>query len=79
MSTVPFEDTVAAVKADPVMASDISSYVNVNLPRLKRFIERELDHRVNEGLLGPGQIDTDDVVGEAIASALDEQDENLSA
>jgi len=30
---------------------DISQYVNVNLPRLKRFIQRELTHREEEGIL----------------------------
>ena len=75
VSTVPFEETIAAVKPDTIMPSDVSRYVNVNLPRLQRFIERELDHRVNEGLLSPGQIEMEDVVGEAIASALDEHQE----
>ncbi len=57
----------------PISASDISSYIDVNLPRLKRFIQRELDFREREGQLLPGQIAVDDVVGEAIAAALSEQ------
>ena len=73
IQTVPFEETIAAVRTEQISASDISSYVNVNLPRLKRFIERELDSRENLGELLPGQIAAEDVVGEAIANALGEQ------
>jgi RNA polymerase sigma-70 factor, ECF subfamily len=71
--TVPFEQTMAAVKPDVVSAGDISSYVDVNLPRLKRFIQRELSRRESEGQLQFGRIAVDDVVGEAIAEALGEQ------
>jgi RNA polymerase sigma factor (sigma-70 family) len=73
IETVPFEETVAAVRPEQISASDISSYINVNLPRLKRFIQRELDHRESLGELLPGQIAVEDVVGEAIANALSEQ------
>ena len=53
--TVPFEQTIAAVKPETVSAGDISNYVDVNLPRLKRFIQRELEYRESEGqiLSGP--------------------------
>lgn len=71
--TVPFEQTLAFVKPETVSAGDISSYVDVNLPRLKRFIQRELEHREREGQLLPGQLAVDDVVGEAVAEALSEQ------
>jgi RNA polymerase sigma-70 factor, ECF subfamily len=71
--TVPFEQTLASVKAETVSAGDISSYVDVNLPRLKRFIKRELEHREREGQILPGQLAADDVVSEAIADALSEQ------
>jgi RNA polymerase sigma-70 factor, ECF subfamily len=71
--TVPFEQTLAAVKPEIVSADDIANYVDVNLPRLKRFIQRELDFREREGQLQPGQLAVDDVVGEAIAEALGEQ------
>src|SRR5271157_5235900 len=49
IETVPFEETIAAVRTEQISASDISSYINVNLLRLKRFIERELDSRENLG------------------------------
>ena len=68
--TVPFEDTVAAMKPQQISAGDIVNYVNVNLPRLKRFIQRELTHRENEGQFAAGQIELEDVVSEAVANAL---------
>jgi len=71
--TVPFEQTLAVVRPEPVSASDISNYVDVNLPRLKRFIERELEHREREGQILPGHLAVDDVVSEAIGDALSEQ------
>lgn len=71
--TVPFEQTLAVVRAEPVSANDVSDYVDVNLPRLKRFIQRELEHRESEGQIPPGQLAVDDVVSEAIADALGEQ------
>src|SRR5271166_3222622 len=73
VETVPFEHTVAVVKPETVSASDISSYVDVNLIRLRSFIQRELDFRESEGQLRPGEIAVDDVVDEAIAGALSEQ------
>ncbi|HEY5173940.1 MAG TPA: HPF/RaiA family ribosome-associated protein [Terriglobales bacterium] len=74
--TVPFEDTLAAVKPEHISSADISSYVNVNLPRLQRFIQRELDYRESQGQLQSGQVAVEDVVGEAIANALSEQNES---
>jgi RNA polymerase sigma-70 factor, ECF subfamily len=73
--TVPFEQTMAAVKLETISASDISNYIDANLPRLKRFVQRELDFREREGQLPSGEIAVDDVVGEAIAAALSEQDD----
>jgi len=73
IGTVPFEETIAAVKPETVSASDISNYVDANLPRLKRFIQRELDFREREGQILPGQVAVDDVAAEAIANALGEQ------
>jgi len=73
VTTVPFEQTVAAVKPDAVSSEDIYSYIDANLPRLRRFVARELAHRQNEGQLMSDQVSVDDVVSEAIANALDEQ------
>jgi RNA polymerase sigma factor (sigma-70 family) len=72
IETVPFEDTVAAVKPEQVSPDDITNYINVNFPRLKRFIERELRYREAQGQLLPDQIAVEDVVSEAVANALDE-------
>jgi len=70
IGTVPFEQTVAAVKPELISASDISAYINVNLPRLRRFVQRELDYREGQGQVPAGQIAVEDVIGEAIATAL---------
>jgi RNA polymerase sigma factor (sigma-70 family) len=75
VGTVPFEDTVAAVRPEQISFSDIAGYVNINLPRLERFIRRELQYREDQGLLTPGQVSAEEVVGEAIANALSEQDD----
>src|SRR5271166_3347698 len=39
---VPFEQTLASIQAPTISADDIGSYVNANLPRLERFVDREL-------------------------------------
>ncbi|MGA7459645.1 MAG: sigma-70 family RNA polymerase sigma factor [Candidatus Korobacteraceae bacterium] len=75
VGTVPFEQTVAVVVPEKVSFSDITSYVNINLPRLKRFIQRELQYREDQDQLRPNQITVEDVVNEAIANALGEQDD----
>lgn len=72
-ATVPFEDTVAAMRAEVVTGGDVAGYIDVNLSRLQRFVERELNFRESQGTLEPGQLTVDDVVDEAIADALDEQ------
>src|ERR1017187_9294973 len=73
VQTMPFADTLAAMKPERITADDISGYVNVNLPRLQRFIQREIDYRESQGQLQTGQVAMEDVVGEAIANALSEQ------
>jgi len=75
IGTVPFEQTIAAVKPEQISAADISMYIDVNFPRLNRFIERELQYREDQEQLLPGQIAVEDVVNEAIASALGEQND----
>ena len=76
VGTVPFEQTVAAVRPEQVSGNDIASYLNVNLPRLQRFIQRELQYREDQGQLAPNQITAEDVVNEAIANALGEHEDN---
>jgi len=75
VGTVPFEQTVAVIKPEPISSSDIAGYVNINLPRLKRFVQRELQYRGDQGLLAADSISVEDVVNEAIANALGEHDD----
>lgn len=77
---VPFEETLAAVELPAISGEDISGYVNANLPRLQRFVERELHFRENNGELRPHQLSSREVVSEAIANALgdDERPEKLA-
>ena len=69
--TVRFEDTVAAVRPETVSSLDIASYIDVNLPRLERFVERQIAYRESLGELLPDQVAPEDVVAEAIATALE--------
>ncbi len=67
---VPFEDTLAAVKLDSVSNEDVSSYINANLPRLRRFVARELRSREDDEKIGRGAFTPDEIIGEAIGNAL---------
>ena len=73
--SVPFEQTLAAVKLDDVSNDDVTSYVNANLPRLRRFVERELRSREDDERIVRGSISVDDVIGEAIGDALSDSHE----
>jgi len=68
--TVPFEDTLAVVRPETVSSLDIASYIDINLPRLERFVERQIAYRETLGELLPEQVAPEDVVAEAIATAL---------
>ena len=50
---VPFEQTLAAVHAPIVSSEDIGSYINANLHRLQRFVDRELRFRENADQFAP--------------------------
>src|SRR5262249_29567641 len=63
---VPFEQTLAAVYPPTVSAEDIRSYVNVNLSRLERFVEREIFFREAQELLSPDTLTKDEVIDETI-------------
>ena len=71
---VPFEKTVASVQVPTISADDIGSYVNVNLGRLERFVDRELYFRDAEDESLDGGLSTADVVNEVIARALSDGD-----
>jgi RNA polymerase sigma factor (sigma-70 family) len=71
---VPFEQTLAAVLPPTISAADIGGYVNANLSRLERFVDRELYfRRVDEDLLEDA-LSTPEVVDEVIARALGDHD-----
>src|SRR5271157_4557226 len=71
---VPFEQTLAAVLPPTISADDIGSYVNANLGRLERFVDRELHfRRADEEILEDG-LSTPEVVDEVIARALGDHD-----
>ncbi len=67
---VPFEQTLASLQPPTISAEDIRCYVNVNLSRLERFVERELYFREAAEQMVPGSVTKDEVIDEVIASAL---------
>ena len=70
--TVPFEQTLAAVQPQAVTDRDIDTYINANLARLERFVERELRYRRNAGL-SPDAVSKEEVVDEVVATALGDE------
>ena len=67
---VPFEETLAAVQLPKVSPEDVRSYVNANLARIERFVERELYFREAADEIAADSITREEVIDEAIASAL---------
>jgi RNA polymerase sigma factor (sigma-70 family) len=67
---VPFEQTVAALPMPTISGDDIRSYVNANLGRLERFVERELIFREAADLIQPDSVSKEEVIDEAIACAM---------
>ena len=79
---VPFEQTFAAVKPDqerqqqpssPAVNGDISGWVNTNLERLQRFVDRELRTRIATGEMGRDQVTREEVIDEVIMNALSDE------
>ena len=70
---VPFEDTVAAVRPEQVSSLDVTGFVNANLERLRRYVERELRFRRDSGQRRLEEVSIEEVIDEAVASALDER------
>ena len=68
--SVPFEQTLAAVFPAVVSAEDVRSYVNVNLSRLERFVEREIYFREASDLVAADSVSKEEVIDETIAAAL---------
>jgi DNA-directed RNA polymerase specialized sigma24 family protein/ribosome-associated translation inhibitor RaiA len=77
-SAVPFEQTLAAVPVvqpagtQPNVGNDLDTWFNANTSRLKDFIERELQFRVNSGELREDQIAPEEVLDEVMVTALSE-------
>jgi RNA polymerase sigma factor (sigma-70 family) len=69
---VAFENTVAAVKPEMISSTDVTGFVNANLDRLRRYVERELRFRRDSGQRRLEEISVEEVIDEAIANALDE-------
>ena len=69
-SQVAFEDTLASVPVPMASTDDIRSYVNANLGRLERFVERELYFLETSEEIIPDSITKEEVIDEAIARAL---------
>ncbi len=69
---VPFEDTIAAVFPATISTDDVRSYINANLARLERFVEREIYFREAQEVIPADTLTKEEVIDEAIAAALDE-------
>lgn len=67
---VPFETTLAAVAVPMVSAEDVRSYVDANLARLQRFVDRELYFRRAGQDFPDDDVSTEEVVDEVIVRAL---------
>src|SRR5207302_19697 len=74
-ASVPFEQTLAAVFPAMVSSDDVRSYVNVNLSRLERFVEREIYFREAFDFVAPDSVTKDEVIDETIAAALGDSQE----
>lgn len=80
---VPFEQTFASVprqeaapsatRATANTGNDLETWFNANMGKLKEFIERELQFRVNSGQLRPEQISSEEVLDEVMLSALSQE------
>ncbi len=72
---VPFEQTLAVVFPPTISSDDVRSYVNANLARLDRFVEREIYFREAQETMAPDSVSKEEVIDEAIAAALAEGQE----
>jgi len=75
MREVPFEQTLAAVFPATISSDDVRSYVNANLARLDRFVEREIYFREAQETIAADSVSKEEVIDEAIAAALGDHNE----
>jgi RNA polymerase sigma factor (sigma-70 family) len=73
--SVPFEQTLAAVFPATVSSDDVRSYVNINLSRLERFVERAIYFREASDMVVEDSICKEEVIDETIAAALRDDQE----
>ena len=74
MREVPFEQTIAAVFPPTISSDDVRSYVNANLARLTRFVEREIYIREAQESIAADSVSKEEVIDEAIAAALSDHE-----
>jgi RNA polymerase sigma factor (sigma-70 family) len=67
---VPFEDTLAALPPSTASTEDVRFFVNANLGRLERFVERELYFREAAEQIAVDSVTKEEVLDEAVARAL---------
>lgn len=67
---VPFEATLAALPSSTASAEDIRSFLNANMGRLERFVERELHFREASEQIPQDFISREEILDEAVARAL---------
>jgi DNA-directed RNA polymerase specialized sigma24 family protein len=67
---VPFEQTLAAVQPATASPDDIRSYINANLGRLERYVEREIQYRESTDALPADSVSREEIIDEAVARAL---------
>jgi RNA polymerase sigma factor (sigma-70 family) len=77
------EEITAATFVDENRASvqsEVRSYLTANLPRLERFVARELRFRESNGELSPGLVSREEVIDEVVMAALsvDSRPANIS-
>ena len=67
--------TAAEVKHAAAGNGDVSNWVNANLKRLERFVDRELRYRIATDQIHESQITREEVIDELIVSALSQDEE----
>jgi len=70
----PPEVNLDAFQYGSFFQADVRKYINGNLGRLQRFIERELRSREEDGTLPPDSISPIEVIDEVVVSALSSED-----
>jgi RNA polymerase sigma factor (sigma-70 family) len=72
---MPFEQTLAVVFPPSISSEDVRSYVDINLARLERFVERQIFFREAQDGSISGVITRDEVIDQTIAVALGDDEE----